>query len=62
LKYNTTLAKPTSLEEMMRYMMDDDQILEHPFTGSERPLPKQQRQGAIIIIRMVPISPLECPG
>lgn len=26
LTYNATLAELTSLEEMMRYMMDDDQI------------------------------------
>ena len=28
LTYNATLAELTSLEEMMRYMMDDEQI--HP--------------------------------
>jgi condensin complex subunit 1 len=81
LTYDATLAELTSLEEMMRYMMDDDQIhsdvanklwqvySEHdkPPTlqssanaplplGSERPLPKQQRRGAIIIIGMLALA------
>ena len=30
--------------------------LKHPFTGSERPLPKQQRRGAIIIIGMLALA------
>ncbi|KAF8269469.1 non-SMC mitotic condensation complex subunit 1-domain-containing protein [Lactarius quietus] len=62
LTYDATLAELTSLEEMMRYMMDDDQI--HPDVvnklwqvySSERPLPKQQRRGAIIIIGMLALA------
>ncbi|KAI9438698.1 non-SMC mitotic condensation complex subunit 1 [Lactarius indigo] len=62
LTYDATLAELTSLEEMMRYMMDDDQIhsdvvnkLWHVYS-SERPLPKQQRRGAIIIIGMLALA------
>jgi condensin complex subunit 1 len=85
LTYDATLAELTSLEEMMRSMMDDEQIhpdvisklwqvysacspylaapsgVTHssPFvssTGSDRPLPKPQRQGAIIILGMLALA------
>ncbi|KAJ7211815.1 non-SMC mitotic condensation complex subunit 1-domain-containing protein [Mycena haematopus] len=59
LTYNATLAELTSLEEMMRIMMDDEQI--HPDVIAKlwsvysinKPLPKAQRQGAIIILGML---------
>ncbi|KDQ52062.1 hypothetical protein JAAARDRAFT_62069 [Jaapia argillacea MUCL 33604] len=62
LTYEATLAELTSLEEMMRSMMDDDQI--HPDVvaklwqvySSDRPLPKAQRRGAIIIIGMLALA------
>ncbi|KAH9963997.1 non-SMC mitotic condensation complex subunit 1-domain-containing protein [Lactifluus volemus] len=62
LTYDATLAELTSLEEMMRYMMDDDQIHSDVVTklwqvySSERPLPKQQRRGAMIIIGMLALA------
>ncbi|KAH9054817.1 non-SMC mitotic condensation complex subunit 1-domain-containing protein [Lactarius vividus] len=62
LTYDATLAELTSLEEMMRYMMDDDQIHSDVVNklwqvySSERPLPKQQRRGAIIIIGMLALA------
>ncbi|KAH9018706.1 non-SMC mitotic condensation complex subunit 1-domain-containing protein [Lactarius pseudohatsudake] len=62
LTYDATLAELTSLEEMMRYMMDDDQIHSDVANklwqvySSERPLPKQQRRGAIIIIGMLALA------
>ncbi|TFK48960.1 hypothetical protein OE88DRAFT_1727293 [Heliocybe sulcata] len=62
LTYGATLAELTSLEEMMRTMMDDEQI--HPDVvgklwqvySSDRPLPKQQRRGAIIILGMLALA------
>ncbi|KAJ7232501.1 hypothetical protein C8J57DRAFT_1578787 [Mycena rebaudengoi] len=62
LTYNTTLVELTSLEEMMRIMMDDDQI--HPDVivklwsvyGANKQLPKEQRRGAIIILRMLALA------
>ncbi|KAI0000131.1 non-SMC mitotic condensation complex subunit 1-domain-containing protein [Russula compacta] len=62
LTYDATLAELTSLEEMMRFMMDDDQIHSDVVNklwqvySSERPLPKQQRRGAIIIIGMLALA------
>ncbi|KAI0320936.1 non-SMC mitotic condensation complex subunit 1-domain-containing protein [Amylostereum chailletii] len=62
LTYNATLAELTSLEEMMRYMMDDNQIHSDIINrlwqvySSERPLPKQQRRGAIIILGMLALA------
>ncbi|KAI9508585.1 non-SMC mitotic condensation complex subunit 1-domain-containing protein [Russula earlei] len=62
LTYDATLAELTSLEEMMRYMMDDDQIHSDVVNklwqvySSERPLPKQQRRGAIITIGMLALA------
>lgn len=62
LTYDATLAELTSLEEMMRYMMDDDRIHSDVVNklwqvySSERPLPKQQRRGAIIIIGMLALA------
>ncbi|KAJ7844392.1 non-SMC mitotic condensation complex subunit 1-domain-containing protein [Mycena olivaceomarginata] len=62
LTYNATLAELTSLEEMMRIMMDDDQI--HPDVIAKlwgvysinKSLPKAQRQGAIIILGMLALA------
>ncbi|KAI0038666.1 hypothetical protein FA95DRAFT_1567609 [Auriscalpium vulgare] len=62
LTYGATLAELTSLEEMMRTMMADDLI--HPDVvaklwqaySSDRPLPKQQRRGAIIILGMLALA------
>ncbi|KAI0063924.1 hypothetical protein BV25DRAFT_1906937 [Artomyces pyxidatus] len=62
LTYGATLAELTSLEEMMRYMMDDDQIHGDVISklwqvySSERPLPKPQRRGAIIILGMLALA------
>ncbi|TFY76678.1 hypothetical protein EWM64_g7334 [Hericium alpestre] len=62
LTYGATLAELTSLEEMMRYMMDDGQIHGDVIGklwqvySSERPLPKQQRRGAIIILGMLALA------
>ncbi|KAJ7677367.1 non-SMC mitotic condensation complex subunit 1-domain-containing protein [Mycena rosella] len=62
LTYNATLAELTSLEEMMRIMMDDEQI--HPDVIAKlwsvysinKTLPKEQRQGAIIILGMLALA------
>ncbi|KAJ7670359.1 hypothetical protein B0H17DRAFT_1209355 [Mycena rosella] len=57
LTYNATL---TSLEEMMRIMMDNQQI--HPdviaklWSVINKMLPKEQRQGAIIILGMLALA------
>ncbi|KAF7983455.1 hypothetical protein HWV62_21732 [Athelia sp. TMB] len=62
LTYDATLAELTSLEEMMRSMMDDGQIHSDVISklwqvySSDRPLPKAQRQGAIIIIGMLALA------
>ncbi|KAF8474388.1 non-SMC mitotic condensation complex subunit 1-domain-containing protein [Russula ochroleuca] len=62
LTYDATLAELTSLEEMMRYMMDDDRIHSDVVNmlwqaySSERPVGKQQRRGAIIIIGMLALA------
>ncbi|EPQ52403.1 hypothetical protein GLOTRDRAFT_132468 [Gloeophyllum trabeum ATCC 11539] len=62
LTYGATLAELTSLEEMMRTMMDDDQIHTDVIAklwqvySSDRPLPKQQRRGAIIILGMLALA------
>ncbi|KAI5117543.1 hypothetical protein M0805_004372 [Coniferiporia weirii] len=62
LTYYATLAELTSLEEMVRAMMDDDQIhsdviakLWHVYS-SDKQLPKQQRRGAIIILGMAALA------
>ncbi|KAK7694121.1 hypothetical protein QCA50_003697 [Cerrena zonata] len=60
--YNATLAELTSLEEMMRIMMEDGQV--HldvigklwQVYSSERPLPRAQRRGAIIILGMLALA------
>ncbi|KAG7094848.1 hypothetical protein E1B28_005656 [Marasmius oreades] len=62
LTYGATLAELTSLEEMIRVMIEDRQI--HPdvvnklwqIFGKDRQLPKQQRRGAIIIIGMMALA------
>ncbi len=82
LTYEATLAELTSLEEMMRIMMEDGQI--HPDVvakhwqvysmlstlllhiqsttvtpnapGSDRPLPRSQRRGAVIILGMLALA------
>ncbi|KAJ7086035.1 non-SMC mitotic condensation complex subunit 1-domain-containing protein [Mycena belliarum] len=62
LTYNATLAELTSLEEMMRIMMDDDQIHGDVIAklwsvySISKPLPKAQRQGAIIILGMLALA------
>ncbi|KZT24887.1 hypothetical protein NEOLEDRAFT_1156610 [Neolentinus lepideus HHB14362 ss-1] len=62
LTYGATLAELTSLEEMMRTMMGDDQIHSDVIAklwqvySSDRPLPKQQRRGAIIILGMLALA------
>ncbi|KZT06979.1 uncharacterized protein LAESUDRAFT_652146 [Laetiporus sulphureus 93-53] len=62
LTYDATLAELTSLEELMRTMTDDGQI--HPDVvtklwqvySSDRPLPRIQRRGAIIILGMLALA------
>ncbi|TCD67328.1 Condensin complex subunit [Steccherinum ochraceum] len=62
LTYEATLAELTSLEEMMRIMMDDEQIHRDVIGklwqvySSQRPLPKSQRRGAIIILGMLALA------
>ncbi|KAH9836066.1 non-SMC mitotic condensation complex subunit 1-domain-containing protein [Rhodofomes roseus] len=62
LTYGATLAELTSLEEMMRILMDDNQVHTDVINklwqvyGSERPLPKQQRRGAVIILGMLALA------
>ncbi|CCM04752.1 uncharacterized protein FIBRA_06942 [Fibroporia radiculosa] len=62
LTYDATLAELTSLEEMMRSMMEDGQIHNDVINklwqvySSERPLPKAQRRGAIIILGMLALA------
>ncbi|KAH9939915.1 non-SMC mitotic condensation complex subunit 1-domain-containing protein [Amylocystis lapponica] len=62
LTYDATLAELTSLEEMMRWMMEDGQIhgdviakLWHVYS-SDRPLPKPQRRGAVIALGMLALA------
>ena len=62
LTYGATLAELTSLEEMMRTMMEDDQIHGDVITklwqvySSEKQLPRLQRRGAIIILGMLALA------
>ncbi|KAK7032919.1 condensin complex subunit 1 [Favolaschia claudopus] len=62
LTYNATLAELTSLEEMMRIMMDDDQIHGDVIAklwsvySINKSLPKAQRRGAIIILGMLALA------
>ncbi|KAJ9105989.1 hypothetical protein QFC19_003324 [Naganishia cerealis] len=57
--YDATLAELTSLEELMKTMMAEDQV--HPDVisklwqayGTERDIPRAQRRGAIIILGML---------
>ncbi|KAF9269363.1 hypothetical protein L218DRAFT_1072228 [Marasmius fiardii PR-910] len=62
LTYGATLAELTSLEEMIRVMMEDRQIHQDVVNklwqifGKDRHLPKQQRRGAIIIIGMMALA------
>ncbi|KAJ7052444.1 non-SMC mitotic condensation complex subunit 1-domain-containing protein [Mycena amicta] len=62
LTEGATLAELTSLEEMMRIMMEDDQI--HPDVvaklwgvySTRRNIPQEQRQGAIMILGMLALA------
>ncbi|KAG6844081.1 hypothetical protein H0H87_009907 [Tephrocybe sp. NHM501043] len=62
LTYDATLAELTSLEEMMRIMMDDNQV--HPdiqaklwqVYSTNKQLPKAQRRGAIAILGMLALA------
>ena len=81
LTYDATLAELTSLEEMLRIMMEDGQVhhdvinklwqvystlthlarsalsdAEPTRPGSERPLPRLQRRGAVIILGMLAVA------
>ncbi|THU93618.1 hypothetical protein K435DRAFT_187993 [Dendrothele bispora CBS 962.96] len=59
LTYDATLAELTSLEEMMRIMMEEDHIHRDVINklwqvfSADRVLPKTQRRGAIIILGML---------
>ncbi|KAH7913093.1 non-SMC mitotic condensation complex subunit 1-domain-containing protein [Hygrophoropsis aurantiaca] len=62
LTYDATLAELTSLEEMMRSMMEDGQIHGDVIAklwqvySSTKPLPRSQRRGAIIILGMLALA------
>ncbi|OSD04955.1 hypothetical protein PYCCODRAFT_1385425, partial [Trametes coccinea BRFM310] len=65
MTYDATLAELTSLEEMMRLLMEEGHIHEDVINklwqvySSERPLPKQQRRGAVIILGMLALAKRE---
>ncbi|KAH9887887.1 non-SMC mitotic condensation complex subunit 1-domain-containing protein [Cubamyces lactineus] len=62
MTYNATLAELTSLEEMMRQLMEEGHIHEDVVNklwqvySSERPLPRMQRRGAVIILGMLALA------
>lgn len=62
LTYDATLAELTSLEEMMRIMMDEGYVHQDIISklwqiySSERQLAKPQRRGAIIILGMLALA------
>ncbi|KAF9457593.1 non-SMC mitotic condensation complex subunit 1-domain-containing protein [Collybia nuda] len=62
LTYEATLAELTSLEEMMRILMDEGHVHQDIITRlwavykSERGLPKEQRQGAINLLGMLALA------
>ncbi|KAH9478251.1 Condensin complex subunit 1 [Psilocybe cubensis] len=62
LTYESTLAELTSLEEMMRIMMESNRIHHDVIArlwqvyGRDKHLPKPQRRGAIMIIGMLALS------
>ncbi|KAI9068415.1 hypothetical protein FKP32DRAFT_1587688 [Trametes sanguinea] len=65
MTYDATLAELTSLEEMMRLLMEEGHIHEDVINklwqvySSERPLPKAQRRGAVIILGMLALAKRE---
>ncbi|KDQ09126.1 hypothetical protein BOTBODRAFT_179302 [Botryobasidium botryosum FD-172 SS1] len=65
LTYDATLAELTSLEELMRTMMDDRQIHSDVITklwqvySVDKDIPKAQRRGAIIILGMLALAKRE---
>ncbi|KAG8987690.1 Condensin complex subunit [Tulasnella sp. JGI-2019a] len=65
MTYGATLAELTSLEELMRTMMLDDQIHEDVINklwhvySVERDIPRCQRRGAIIILGMIAVAKKE---
>ncbi|KZT37014.1 hypothetical protein SISSUDRAFT_988305 [Sistotremastrum suecicum HHB10207 ss-3] len=62
LTFEATLAELTSLEELMRTMMEDHQIHQDVVSklwqvySSDKDIPKAQRRGAIIILGMLAIA------
>ncbi|KAG6900284.1 hypothetical protein C0993_000472 [Termitomyces sp. T159_Od127] len=66
LTYDATLAELTSLEEMMRIMMDENQVHQDiqsklwqvykTAKGTNKQLPKAQRRGAIAILGMLALA------
>ncbi|KAI0816821.1 non-SMC mitotic condensation complex subunit 1-domain-containing protein [Trametes gibbosa] len=62
MTYNATLAELTSLEEMMRQLMEENHINEDVVAklwqvySSSRPLPRAQRRGAAIILGMLALA------
>ncbi|KAI0628114.1 non-SMC mitotic condensation complex subunit 1-domain-containing protein [Trametes polyzona] len=62
MTYDATLAELTSLEEMMRQLMEEGHIHEDVVAklwqvySSERPLPRAQRRGAVIILGMLALA------
>ncbi|KZT53109.1 hypothetical protein CALCODRAFT_501450 [Calocera cornea HHB12733] len=65
LTYSATLAELTSLEELLKTMMDEGQIqmdVVHKLWdvyGTEREIPRQQRRGAIMILGMLAVAKRE---
>ncbi|KAI0750990.1 non-SMC mitotic condensation complex subunit 1-domain-containing protein [Daedaleopsis nitida] len=62
MTYIATLAELTSLEEMLRQLMEEGSIHEDVVNklwqvySSERPLPRAQRRGAVIILGMLALA------
>ncbi|KAI0354000.1 hypothetical protein OH77DRAFT_570986 [Trametes cingulata] len=62
MTYDATLAELTSLEEMMRQLMEEGHIHQDVVSklwqvySSERPLPRAQRRGAVIILGMLALA------
>ncbi|CDO69101.1 hypothetical protein BN946_scf185042.g3 [Trametes cinnabarina] len=62
MTYDATLAELTSLEELMRHLMEEGHIHEDVVNklwqvySSERPLPRAQRRGAVIILGMLALA------
>ncbi|KAI1792515.1 non-SMC mitotic condensation complex subunit 1-domain-containing protein [Ganoderma leucocontextum] len=62
MTYNSTLAELISLEEMMRQYMEEGSIPDEVVSklwmvySSDRPLPRPQRRGAVIVLGMLALA------